>query len=133
MSGISVLITNGQKEELRARGYSDDEIRNMTPAGAHFILGNGHDRTAIVELVVFTKSKGPLTKSIRLGKDGKIVSDGSACTMAHGQARRMGIADIGELAKLIDGLRSNQALALGALRPDLPNEVGIVTKDELNG
>ncbi len=133
MSGISVLITNGQKEELRARGYSDDAIRNMTPAGAHFILGNGHDRAAIAELTVFTKSKGPLTKSIRLDKDGKIVSDGSACTMAHGQARRMEIADIGELAKLIEGLRSNQALALGALRPDLPNEVGIVTKDELNG
>ncbi len=96
------------------------------------MTGVGHDRS-VPEITVFTKSKGPLTKSIKLGKDGAVVSDGSACTMAHGQARRMQIADVGVLAKLIEGLHSNQALALGTLRPGLSDEVGIVTKDELNG
>jgi hypothetical protein len=100
-------------------------------ADAHSILSNGYDRSAIPEIVVFTKNKGPLTKSIKLGNDGKIISNGSACTMGHGQARRMQIADIGALAKLIDGMHANQALALGTLRPGLPDEVGVVTKDEL--
>jgi hypothetical protein len=124
-------ITNRQKGELRARGYTAEQIRHMTAAEAHSVLANGHDQSAIPEITVFTKCRGPLTKSIKLSKDGTVISDGSACTMAHGQARRMHIAKIGELAKLIEGLHSNQALALGTLRPGLPDEVGIVTKDEL--
>jgi hypothetical protein len=87
----------------------------------------------MIELTVFTKLKGPLTKSIQLAKDGTIVRDGSACSMARGRARRVELNHIGELAELIADLRSDQALALGALRPGLPDEVRIVTKYELNG
>ena len=39
-----------------------------------------------------------------------------------------GIVD--DLAKLIENLKSNQAIGLGALRSDLPDEVAIVTKAE---
>jgi hypothetical protein len=38
MSGVSFLITAAQKAELQARGYTQDEIRNMAPAEAHAIL-----------------------------------------------------------------------------------------------
>jgi hypothetical protein len=37
--GIPFMITAAMKEALRARGYSDDDIANMTPTQAHEILG----------------------------------------------------------------------------------------------
>ena len=39
-----------------------------------------------IELTVFSKSGGPLTKRITLTTDGKIASDGNACYMARGRA-----------------------------------------------
>ena len=84
-----------------------------------------------MNFVVFTKTGGPLTKRISLTADGKIASDGSACTMARGRARRVLIDGMDELAALIESLNSNQAIALGALRDELPDEVGIVTKRAL--
>jgi hypothetical protein len=86
-----------------------------------------------IELTVFTKAGGPLTKRISLAANGSIVSDGSACTMMKGEARRVKIAGIDDLATLIERLRFDQAIALGTLRPDLPDEVTIVTKDKING
>jgi len=83
-----------------------------------------------IELVVFTKDRGPLTKRISL-VDGKVKSDGSACSMGHGRARRVRLAGLAELAALIDGLASNQALGLGAMRADVGDEVAIATKSEL--
>jgi hypothetical protein len=65
--------------------------------------------------------------------DGTLVSDGSACVMARGKAERVKIADIDELATLIGSLHPSQAIALGALRDGLPDEVRIVTKKKLNG
>ena len=43
----------------------------------------------------------------------------------------MTLGHIGELAALIEILESNQAIALGSLRDDLPDEVNILTKREL--
>jgi hypothetical protein len=85
------------------------------------------------EITAFTKSGGPLTKRIRLAADGSITSDGSECVMARGVARRVPIGDVKEFAALLDNINPNQAIALGALRPDLPGEVGVVTKHNLNG
>jgi hypothetical protein len=47
-------------------------------------------KTAGTEITVFTKTGGPLTKKITLGKSGKVVSDGSACKMSEGKAQRVG-------------------------------------------
>ncbi len=91
---------------------------------------------AAIELTGFVKRGGPLTKRISLGPDGEPVSDGSACVMSAGSAERVKVANIQELAELIGGLKSNHALALGMLRPGLPDEVEIATKtalDKLNG
>jgi hypothetical protein len=84
------------------------------------------------EITLFTKSDGPLTKRISL-VNGAVVSDGSACVMAHGDARRVQVAGVAELGALIEQLHPNQAIALGALRTDLPDQVGIVAKQKLNG
>src|SRR5437868_11838438 len=89
--------------------------------------------TSAFEIVSFTKSGGPLTKRISLNHDGSTKSDGSGCLMPRGTAVRAPIADIAELEALISGLRSDQAIALGALRSGLPDQVRVVTKRELNG
>jgi hypothetical protein len=36
---VSLMITNRQRAELRALGFSDEAIRRMTPAEAHAQLG----------------------------------------------------------------------------------------------
>jgi hypothetical protein len=86
-----------------------------------------------IELTGFTKSNGPLTKRIALAADGTLRSDGSGCVMTHGEARRRRIADVGELASIIECIQPNQAIALGTLRGGLPEKVQIVSKQKLNG
>jgi len=81
-----------------------------------------------LELTGFAKANGPLTKRISLAADGTVKSDGSACIMTRGTARRLRIRDIGELAAVIEKIRPHEAIALGALRAGLPEKVQIVTK-----
>jgi hypothetical protein len=83
-----------------------------------------------IELVLFTKADGPLTKKIRLNGSG-ILSDGSDCRMTHGTAHRIFIACIQQFADLIRTMGVTQAPALGALRADLPDKVSVVTKRKL--
>jgi hypothetical protein len=84
------------------------------------------------EIVCLTKTGGPLTKQIRL-ENGVLRSDGSACVMTRGVACRAPITCAGQLRALIGGLRSDQAIALGSLRPGLPRKVEIATKRAING
>jgi hypothetical protein len=86
-----------------------------------------------IELTVFSKAGGPLTKRISLAPDGSVVSDGSACLMAQGYACRAGIANMAEFGILIEMLKPYQAIALGQLRPELPDQVEVTTKAKLNG
>jgi hypothetical protein len=81
------------------------------------------------EITGFRKSGGPLTKRISLDDAGKPVSDGSACLMRHGAARWIRLGGVDELADLIGGLEPREALALGTLRPDLPDLVEVTTKE----
>jgi hypothetical protein len=89
--------------------------------------------TEALEFTIFTKANGPLTKHICLTADGSVKSDGSACVMSRGIAQRIQISNLQALASLIERMRSDQAIALGALRTDLPNKVQVVTKGQLNG
>jgi hypothetical protein len=86
-----------------------------------------------VEITGITKIGGPLTKRIVLAEDGGFRSDGSACVMSTGAAQRVQIVGIDHLAHIVGALRSDQAIALGALRSGLPDKVQIVTKNKLNG
>jgi putative DNA primase/helicase len=38
-TGVPFIITQAQKQALRDGGYTDEQIRNMTPAQAHGVLG----------------------------------------------------------------------------------------------
>jgi hypothetical protein len=86
-----------------------------------------------ITITLFAKSGGPLTKRISLAKDGTLVSDGSACIMAHGTARRVRIIGANDLGTLIERLQINEAITLGALRVGLADQVQVVTKQKLNG
>jgi hypothetical protein len=85
------------------------------------------------EITVFVKSGGPLTKRISLGPDGSLKSDGAACVMAHGTARRASLASALDLGSLIERLKPNEAIALGSLRDGLANQVEVVPKPKLTG
>jgi len=85
------------------------------------------------EITGFIKSGGPLTKKISLAKDGSIFSDGSGCVMSAGEAFRIPITDVKQLAELIGKLKPNEAIALGALRAGLSDHVKVVTRNKLNG
>jgi hypothetical protein len=86
-----------------------------------------------LELTVFQKSGGPLTKRISLGPDGAVVADGSHCLMSRGVARRFTFGPIHEFGDLIAVMGSDKAVALGVLRDDLPAAVEVLAKRKLNG
>ena len=88
-------------------------------------------RPAKLQITRFAKAGGPLTKRISLSDDGALVSDGSACIMVRGCAQRVHFDTLNALADLIASLKPHEAIALGALRNDLPDRVEVVTRDHL--
>jgi hypothetical protein len=84
-----------------------------------------------IELTVFTKDGGPLTKQISLAADDTLIQDKSACVMYRGAARRVTVEGTDGLGALIETLTESQALALGGLRADLPDKVAITTQTML--
>jgi hypothetical protein len=89
--------------------------------------------TNSVEITVFRKTHGVLSKRISLNKEGKVKSDGSECRMAEGSARRVKLESVDALADLIEQMPSDEALALGQLRTQLPDKVKVVLARDLNG
>jgi hypothetical protein len=86
--------------------------------------------SSVIELALLT-SDGPFTKTISLAPDGTLKKDAAGGVMSHGTAERICLAGVAELGPLIEGLTSNQALALGTLRADLPDKVEVTTKRRL--
>jgi hypothetical protein len=84
------------------------------------------------ELTCFRSASGIISKRFALRADGKVTSDGSECRMANGTAYRVIIDSAEELARFIERMPSDTALALGRLRKDLPDKVSIVKKAELD-
>src|SRR5689334_20765167 len=84
-----------------------------------------------VEITRLAKAGGPLTKRISLNADGSLKSDGSACVMSSGWAQRACFDTLKTFAAMIASLEPHEAIALGALRHDLPDKVEITTKDRL--
>ncbi len=83
------------------------------------------------EVTGIAKAGGPLTKRISLNKDGKLISDGSACVMTVGHAIRQPFDTMDDFADLLVSLDPNEAIALGAIRHDLPDTVKVTTQDRL--
>ena len=111
-------------DHVKAKSKSGDRSRPNS--------GNGSaSKAPKYEIVLFTKVDGPLTKRISLTDDGSVFSDGGACVMARGTARRVQINDVSHLATQIGSVNSKQAIALGTLPANLPDEVEITTKAKL--
>jgi hypothetical protein len=85
-----------------------------------------------IQLTKLSSSGGALTKQIRLDANGALVK-GQAGTLWRGMAERVKITSVATLASFIEGLTSNQALALGSLRGDLPDLISVGTVGNLNG
>jgi hypothetical protein len=90
------------------------------------------EEVSAIEITVVRSANGPLTKRISIA-GGKMKSDGSACRMVAGTARRMPLDSPAALAKLLENMPSNKAIALGRLRPDLGYTVHVVLKKDLTG
>jgi hypothetical protein len=78
--------------------------------------------------ITLIKKSGPnpvMSKRIFLDEQRKVCSDGSQCLMAQGTATRATAETAAELAKHIMACGTDQGIALGALRADLPNSVTI--------
>jgi hypothetical protein len=87
---------------------------------------------AHIEIAVFRKRKGVLSKRIWLDDDGRVCSDGSACRMAAGKAERVKLNGVDSLAELIEDMPAYEALTLGRLRANLPDKVNVVLARELD-
>jgi hypothetical protein len=78
--------------------------------------------------ITLIKKSGPnpvMSKRIFLDEQGKVCSDGSQCLMAQGTATRATAETAADLAQDVMACGTDQAIALGALRADLPNSVTI--------
>ncbi len=89
---------------------------------------------SIFEITGLAKAGGILSKRIALSDGGSVRSDGSACRMTNGGALRLtfNTDNLQAFADCIANLEPHEAIALGALRDGLPDEVQIVTKAKLN-
>jgi hypothetical protein len=84
--------------------------------------------------ITLIKKRGPnplMSKRIFLDTEGKLCSDGSQCRMVEGTATRAAAETARDLAEHIASCGSDQALALGTLRSELPDLVVITTKNKL--
>ena len=90
-------------------------------------------RDATIEITVFEKHGGPLTKRIHLNPDGAIGNDSAACLMANGVARRVWVDGVDSLARIINEFGPHQAYAIGRLKDGLPDRVKIVTAARAGG
>jgi hypothetical protein len=87
-----------------------------------------------VEITVFAKDHGPLTKRIHLVGD-LVANDSAACRMGKGSARRVrfDLTNVSAFADLINGFTAREAYALGRLKDGLPETVRVVAFDKLGG
>lgn len=85
-----------------------------------------------IEIVVFRKSGGPLTKRVWQSRSGKVNADGSDCRMSEGWAWRTQVDGVAHLAELIEELDTDEALALGRLRAGLPTKVRVVLRKQID-
>jgi hypothetical protein len=88
---------------------------------------------AKTQITLITKLDKPslMSKRISLDAKGEIKSDGSECRMITGTAERAHVTTATALAAIIASCRSDQAIALGALKPDLPKSVSITIPNRL--
>jgi len=82
-----------------------------------------------IEISLFTKDGGDLTKKVHWNPEHTgIVSDSRDCKMSSGIMSRILLPDWRDLARGLPQFSGNTALALGRMKPDLPDAIRLVTK-----
>jgi len=94
----------------------------------------GSAKTHVPQITLITKRDTPalMSKRISLDGEGKLKSDGSECRMITGTAARAFAATASALAQIIANCRSNQAIALGALKAELLASVAVTIPNRLD-
>lgn len=123
--------TTPNSEAICAKSASCQELSSASAAGA---TGQGGEKCAYPQITLITKCDRPalMSKRISLDVNGKLRSDGSECRMMTGTAARAFTGTASALAQLIVSCGSNQAIALGRLRPDLPDSVDVTIPRRLD-
>ena len=90
-----------------------------------------------VQITVFKKAAGNLSKHLSLDAEGRLIKDGSPCAMSEGQAQVQPLSTqtpFADLAQKIDAMTSNKALALGSILGIEPKmTVRVTCRSKLNG
>ena len=88
----------------------------------------------IPQITLITKHDVPclMSKRIFLDGQGKLQSDASGCLMIEGTASRASTTTAYDLARIIANCGSNQAIALGTLKCELPDQVDVTIPGRLN-
>jgi hypothetical protein len=82
-----------------------------------------------IEISLFTKDGGDLTKKVHWNADHTgIFSDSRDCKMATGVMARASLPDWRDLGRELPLFPGNTALALGRMKPELPDAIHLVTK-----
>jgi hypothetical protein len=86
------------------------------------------------QITLITKRDAPalMSKRISLDANGKLKSDGSECRMVTGTATRAVAGTASDLAQIVQSCSSNQAIALGALKAELPDSVAVTIPNLLD-
>ncbi|MCA1533858.1 hypothetical protein I6F21_14950 [Bradyrhizobium sp. NBAIM03] len=86
------------------------------------------------QITLITKRDIPalMSKRISLTNDGKLRSDGSECRMILGAAARAFAGTASALAQIIESCRSDQAIALGALKAEITSSAAVTIPKRLD-
>ncbi|MEH2480643.1 hypothetical protein V1282_004000 [Nitrobacteraceae bacterium AZCC 2146] len=89
----------------------------------------------VPQITLITKRGTPalMSKSISLDEAGKLHSDASECRMVYGTATRAFAATASALVLIIASCGSDQAIALGRLKDELPDRVEVTVPSRLDG
>jgi hypothetical protein len=89
----------------------------------------------VPQITLITKRGAPalMSKSISLDEAGKLHSDASECRMVYGTATRAFAATASALVLIIASCGSDQAIALGRLKDELPDQVEVTVPSRLDG
>jgi hypothetical protein len=111
-----------KKAKPRRRGRAGARGKAKTSASNNGKAGAAETQ---VEVTLFTSAAGPLSKRIGLAADGSLVNDSSA-QLVRGTAERCTLTGLDDLAALLKGCTSHNALALGVMRDGTDDKVNVV-------
>lgn len=66
-----------------------------------------------MEVSLFTKKRGILTKQVSLDQNGELVKDGTPCALSNGKVKTIQCVSLDALASCLNGLKTNQAVSYG--------------------